>query len=264
MRYLLIALLMNACSFAGSKDVNPSNKNEILTLSDKNTVLLNMPIMGDIANRVSKELLEKSDKLKSGEPIYLVLDTPGGSVDDGMRIIEVAKSLPRPVHTVSLFNASMGFILAQSLGDRYVISSSTLMSHRAFIGGIKGEFPGSFMTRLESTAKQLMKINEEVAARVGLSLNEYMTMISNELWLNTDDALKSKFADKIITLRCDKTLRGPGEPVDLDLGLFTIKVRYNKCPLIKGIEMIKADESAVEFFKKSKVELTEKYGFIFN
>lgn len=264
MKYLLIAFLLNACTLAGDKGVNPANKNEILTLSEKNTVVLNMPIMGQIANTVSKELLEKSDKLKSGEPIYLVLDTPGGSVDDGMRIIEVAKSLPRPVHTVSLFNASMGFILSQSLGDRYVISSSTLMSHRAYIGGIKGEFPGSFMTRLESTAKQLMRINKDVAERAGIDLNSYLAMISNELWMNSDDALKNKFADKLVTLRCDKTLRGPGEPRELDLGLFSLRVRFNKCPLIKEIEVMKADEAAVEFFKKNKVELVEKYGFIFN
>lgn len=264
MRYLLVALLICACTSAENKAVNPSNKNEILTISEKNTVVLNMPIMGQISNSVAKELLEKSDNLKAGEPIFLVLDTPGGSIDDGMRIIEVAKSLPRPVHTISLFNASMGFVISQSLGDRYLISSATLMSHKAYIGGgIRGEFPGSFFIRFQAVAKQLTKINEEVAARAGLGIDQYMSMISNELWMGPDDAIKNKFADKVVTLRCDKTLRGPGNPRELDLGLFSVRVRFNKCPLIKEMELIRADESAVEFFKKDKSELVEKYGFIF-
>lgn len=263
MRYLLIALLVCACTSAENKALNPANKNPILTLSEKNTVVLNMPIMGGIAAAVSKELLEKSDELKTGEPIYLVLDTPGGSVDDGLKIIEVAKSLPRPVHTVSLFNASMGFIISQNLGDRYVISSSTMMSHRATVGNITGTFPGSFISRVQATAAQLMKINSDVAERAGMSLEQYMGMIANELWMNTDDAVKYKFADKVVTLRCDKSLRGPGSPRELDLGLFSVRVRFNKCPLVKEVELIRGDESAVEFFKKNKSELTEKYGFVY-
>jgi len=264
MKYLMIALLISACTSAENKAVNPANTNPILTLSEKNTVLLNMPIMGAIAATVSKELLEKSDDLKDGEPIYLVLDTPGGSVDDGLKIIEVAKSLPRPVHTVSMFNASMGFIISQSLGDRYIISSSTMMSHRASIGNISGSFPGSFITRFQSIANQLMKINSDVAARAGIGLNSYLGMIANELWMNPDEALKNKFADKVVTLRCDKSLRGPGSPRELDLGLFVVKIRFNKCPLIKEVEVIRSnDESAFEFFKKDKIELVEKYGFMF-
>jgi ATP-dependent protease ClpP protease subunit len=256
-------LLLSACTSASEKGVNPANKNEILTLSEKNTVVLNMPIMGSVATNVSKELLEKSDELKAGEPLYLVLDTPGGSIDDGLKIVEVAKSLPRPVHTVSLFNASMGFVISQNLGDRYVISSSTMMSHRATIGGITGNFPGSFISRVKSVADQLMKINAGVAERAGMDLNTYLGMIANELWMGPEESIKNKFADKVVTLRCDKTLRGPGKPKELDLGLFSVRVRFNKCPLIKEAEVIRGEEAAVEFFNKNKADLVEKYGFIY-
>ena len=104
-----------------------SNPGEVLTISDDNTIILNMPIFSDSASEVSKKLLEKDKKLKPGKPIYIVLDTPGGSVEEGLKIIEVAKSLPRPVHTISLFSASMGFVISQHLDSRFVIESSTLM-----------------------------------------------------------------------------------------------------------------------------------------
>ena len=263
MRYLLIVLLLSSYAGAGKTGVNPANKNEILTLSEKNTVVLNLPILGSVAASVSKELLEKSDALKTDEPLYLVLDTPGGSVDDGLAIIEVAKSLPRPVHTISLFSASMGFVISQSLGDRYVISSSTMMSHLATVSGVSGQIPGSFIVRALALEAQLMKINATMAERAGISVDTYLNMIMNELWMGAEKSASYGFADKIVTLRCDKTLRGLGAPKELNLGFISATVRFNKCPLVKEIEVEKGKESALEFINKSKAELVEKYGFMY-
>ena len=255
MKKLIIALLtMSSLGFA------TSNPGEVLTISDDNTIILNMPIFSDSASEVSKKLLEKDKKLKPGKPIYIVLDTPGGSVEEGLKIIEVAKSLPRPVHTISLFSASMGFVISQHLDSRFVIESSTLMSHRAFVSGIKGEYPGSFISRVFSMGNQLMAINSRVASRAGIPLKNYLDLIRNELWMGSDEAISYKFADKKITLRCDSSLSGYAEPQDLDLGLFSLKIQFHKCPLISQPKILKGESSIVNLLINRKMEFMNSFG----
>jgi ATP-dependent protease ClpP protease subunit len=96
---LMIAMLLScgACKASQSGDV--------IELSEDNTVQLNLPIFSDTAAEVQKRLLEKDVKLKAGKPLYLVLNTPGGSIQDGLMIIETAKSLKRPIHTISMYRA---------------------------------------------------------------------------------------------------------------------------------------------------------------
>lgn len=255
MKKLIIAVIalmsMTACA--------TKNVGDVLTISEKNTVILRLPIMSDTASKINEELLEKSKKLKKNEPIYLVLDTPGGSIDDGLKIIEVAKSLPRPVHTISLFNASMGFIISQYLDDRYVLESTTMMSHRAFIGGMKGEFPGSFISRFLALGDQLTRINSKVAARAKMSLNPYLDLIRNELWMGPEQAIQLKFADKQVTLQCDNSLLGYGEPEEVNLGIFTIKVKFHKCPLVSDPKIVSGNNEVVNDLVHNKVEFLKKY-----
>lgn len=262
---LLLTLNVSNAQDLKEKESNPANKNEILTISEKNSVVLNMPILGDVASDVSKELLEKSDKLDAGEPMYLILDTPGGSVDDGEKIIEVAKSLPRPVHTVTLYGASMGFIISQKLGTRYVVESSTLMAHRATVGGLQGTIPGTLNSKLSGILNQINRINKSVAERAGITLEKYSEKIRDELWMNSEEAIENKFADQVVTLRCDQTLRGLGEERVINLFFFSVKVRFNKCPLVKEMKASKGNEiGAIEMLKSKKEDLVQKYGFIFN
>jgi len=252
----LITILLTLSSLAFAT----SNPGEVLTISQENTVIVNMPIFSDSAAEASKQLLEKNKKLAPNKPIYLVLDTPGGSIDDGLKLIEIAKSLPRPVHTINLFSASMGFVIAQHLDSRFVIDSSTLMSHRATVGGIKGEYPGSFLSRVFATGNQLMAINSRVAARAGIPVNTYLDLIRNELWLGPDEAISYRFADKKVTLRCDESLNGYGEPQELSLGIFSVKIQFHKCPLISQPRVLKGDSEVVNMLVNRKMDFMNTFG----
>lgn len=256
MKNIMISLLVAMSTVACASGDN----SEILTISEENSIVLNMPITMQTASEVNRKLLDKNDKLPKGKPIYLVLDTPGGSIDDGMKIIEVAKSLPRPVHTVSLFNASMGFIIAQHLDTRYVLLSSVMMSHRASVNGVKGEYPGSFISRFLAIGNQLMTINSRVAERAGLPLMRYLDLTANELWMGPEESIKLKFADKKVILRCDKSLKGYNEAQEIDLGIFSVKVKFHKCPLIAAPVIEKGDSSLINMMVNDKLTFMSRYG----
>lgn len=227
-----ITLALIAVGMFLSENATSSNKN-ILVLSDKNTINLNMPIYGESAKAVQIALLEKSSKLPGNQPIYLFLNSPGGSVTDGRRIIEVARGIPQKVHTVSLFSASMSFIISQYLNDRYITESGVMMSHRAFGGGLEGQIPGNLITRTLFTLSQIVAIDSQIASRAGMPVKKYQDLIANELWMEAPEAEQLHLADKTVVIRCDSSLRGPASPVHMTImGAFSVAVTYHKCPLI--------------------------------
>jgi ATP-dependent protease ClpP protease subunit len=83
----------------------------------------------DSVDAAMKEIAVLHANLPSGEPIYLSLFTPGGSILAGNLLINFLQSLDREIHTISVFAASMGFVIAQSLDNRYAVPGAIMMAH---------------------------------------------------------------------------------------------------------------------------------------
>jgi hypothetical protein len=149
--------------------------------------------------------------------------------------MEAFKGLNRPVHTVVLFAASMGFQLTQALGDRYILNFGVLMSHKAY-GGFEGEFGGGlgqldsrygmWMRRVGMMDKQTVK-----RTKGKKTLEKYRSEYENELWLNGDEAVANGYADEVVTAKCDKSL---SDTTDKVIRIFDLKVnlKMSQCPII--------------------------------
>lgn len=271
-KYAIIVALLSVSLFLGLLNTADGAPTDLLTLTERNLVTLNMPIMGAATRNVQVGLIERASKLKAGEPIYLFLNSPGGSIEDGLQIIETAKGLPNPVHTISQFSASMSFVISQYLGTRYLLSNATLMAHRARVGGVDGEVPGSAYTRLDAVLEMTNRLDGVVAARAGLNVGMYQAMVRDEMWLSADQGIRQHFGDKIVKVRCDKTLSGVNLQ-SVQVGPFSFQVGFSKCPLISypvSIQMgnrvntaqeIKAQADALDTLKEY---LLNKRGFINN
>ena len=172
--------------------------------------------------------------LKSGYPIYLFLDTPGGSIQAGLELIEFLNGLNRPVHTVTLFAASMGWQLLQHLESRYVLKYGVLMSHKAY-GGFRGEFGGG-QSQLDSRyglwLRRINLMDEQTVKRTGgkKTLKQYRSEYDNELWLNGKEAVENGYADEVVTVKCDKGLQGVDRQEFSFFGM-NIVVLFDKCPI---------------------------------
>lgn len=216
-----------------------------IILTEKNMVVLSQEFNEASTSKVIKDVINLSgDKHKD---IYLVLNTPGGSVDSGLAMIDVLNSIPNiTVHTVTLFAASMGFITAQLLnGKRYITPHGVYMSHLAS-GGFSGSFPyGNLNSRYDYYSRKLKAIDQRVADRSNgkHSLKSYRKLINQEHWSTGKENLNHGFADEVVNLTCSKNLiKDVIEDIKINfMGMIvSVTVKKSLCPLIKGIEQVKA------------------------
>lgn len=230
-------------------------KAETIVLTEKNSVTFRGVVTEET---VSKAQLELMSKCKNGNRLYLVLDTPGGSVPDGNQLVDTIKGLDCNVQTVTIFAASMGFHFVQSLEKRLITPNGTLMSHRASLG-MKGEIPGEFLTRLNYFYKMLTRMDRSAGQRMGLSLREYQHKIRDEYWVSGPDAVADNAADEVVNVRCGDDLQGTVDVVMLTF-FGPITVRFSKCPMITA--PLAVEMGAIT--KENKANVSEYVNTLFN
>jgi ATP-dependent Clp protease, protease subunit len=219
----LFALLLLLTNFAFAKDI---------VLTSENAVTLRGPVTATSVGEVMHELSAVAQTGNPIDPIYLVLNTPGGSVAAGVDLMNYINTLRRPVHSIAIYAASMGFHILQSSPIRYVTDLGTIMSHRAN-GSTGGDLPQQVDSRLNYIKSLLEKMDEKVISRTcGKHTKEsYTELIRDEYWAVGDNAIKDGFADEIASIKCDDSLNATVDK-QVQILFFVINMKVSKCPLI--------------------------------
>ncbi len=205
---------------------------KIVRLEAKNTVVFRGPVTAGSVSQIMIKLKKVSRKLRKRDTIYLVIDSPGGSVFAGLGLIDFMKALPQKITTITLFAASMGFQIVQNSDHRMILTNGTLMSHRAR-GGVSGQFDGELESRYKMVKRAIDYMDVIASKRMGLSLKTYKALILNEYWVHGFDAIEDRAADEQILVQCGESLDGV-EVVKLRTFFGTINAKFSKCPLIKA------------------------------
>lgn len=174
-------------------------KVKVLNIPTDQVVYLNGPI-GANAQFVIDDLKHKA---KAGKPLYMLIDSPGGSVLDGDQILSAMESLSVPVNTVcTLLCASMAQVIHQYGKTRYALSRSILMAHPAS-GGVQGTLE-QMSSRLTVIKGAVYKTDEYIAKRNKMSLEAYHNLVVSEFWIDAEDAIASgKWVDEIVSVNTD-------------------------------------------------------------
>jgi len=259
---LTLLAAVGSANASGTKTTAPSNGTPKVTLTKDNMLLLSTYIDEQSVAKTVKIAKEMDARLKSNEPMYFVLNSGGGSIDSGLEMIENLQSLNRPVHTITIFSASMAFHTVQGLGNRYILANGTLMTHKAK-GGFEGEFPGQLDSRYGYYLKRIFRMDEQVVARTKGKHNKksYADLYENEYWCDGQECIKQGFSDLVIKAQCDKSLDGTRDEVEklIFMGMpVEITLVFDKCPLNTGLLDVKVAINGEQLFSVDKEKPVQK------
>ena len=143
--------------------------------------------------------LEGQDPTKD---ISLYINSPGGSVTDGMAIYDTMQYIKCDVSTICMgMAASMGaFLLAAGTkGKRYSLPNSDIMIHQPS-GGAQGQATDmEIHTRHILSTKQ--RLNEILAANTGQPVDVIAQDTNRDNFMTAQQALEYGLIDKIIEKR---------------------------------------------------------------
>ena len=153
----------------------------------------------DVANIVQAQLLFLSS-IDSKADISLYLNTPGGSVSDGLGIYDTMQIITPDVATICTgMAASMGSVLlcAGANGKRSALLHSRVMIHQP-LGGVKGQAEDILIEarEIEKCRKELFNI---ISEHSGQPFDKVFTDGDRNYWMTAQEALEYGMIDQIMT-----------------------------------------------------------------
>lgn len=161
-------------------------------------VWLGQEIDNHLANLVVQQLLclQLEDPKK---PITLYINSPGGSIVDGMAIYDVLRRSTAPVHcVVAGMAASMGAVILSGCtkGHRAILPNGEVLLHQP-LGGARGQ-----ATDVEISANRILKMKKMLlqllADNTGHPFAKLEEDCDRDYWLDAEEALKYGIVDHIL------------------------------------------------------------------
>ena len=164
-------------------------------------IMLTEEVNNVTASLVVSQLLylEGQDASKD---ISLYINSPGGSVTDGMAIFDTMQYIKCDVSTICMgMAASMGaFLLAAGTkGKRYALPNSVIMIHQP-LGGAKGQAT-DIMIHANHIIQTKKSLNTILAERTGQPYESIEKDTDRDNFMTAQQAMEYGLIDKVITER---------------------------------------------------------------
>ena len=158
-------------------------------------------INSDVANIINSQLLfMQTDNPEKQVNIYI--NSPGGSVYDGMSIYDVAKFIKCPIATTCCGTAASMAAVLLSMGNKGKRSSlphSQIMLH-APSGGTGHATAPDFKIAAREMEKCEEMLYRVLAQETGKDVDYIRTICDRDYWLTPEEAVKEGVIDKVIDL----------------------------------------------------------------
>ena len=137
--------------------------------------------------------------------ISLYINSPGGSITDGMAIVDTINYIKCPVSTICVgMAASMGAVLLASgaKGRRFATPNAEILIHQPLIagGGLSGQTT-EIKIHADHMVKTREKLNKLLSDRTGQSLETIEKDTERDNYMTAEEALKYGLIDGILDKR---------------------------------------------------------------
>ena len=196
---------MNDLEFLGFAEtvgnLDPINYGYFNNLINRRTIILNAGIDENILETVVMPLkeLEEDD---SNRPVTLILNTPGGSVTDGLMLLPIIDAYTKPLHIiVPAYACSMGtIILCAGNKNDNVIKKCFPFAFALFHSG------QTYLSGEAHSVKDTQKFNDEIDNKIkkyvidntNITEELYDSHYRDQWYLNAEQMVEYGLIDEII------------------------------------------------------------------
>ncbi len=168
-------------------------------LNQERIIFLGQEVTDSLANSIIASLLYL-DSDDQNKPIYIYINSPGGSVTAGMAIYDTMQHIKSEVVTICVgLAASMGaFLLASgSKGKRLALPHARIMIHQPMGGTGRRQ-----ATDIEIEAKQILRVrhelNELMAFHSGKTVEQIDKDTDRDYFMSAEEAREYGLIDRVI------------------------------------------------------------------
>ncbi len=163
-------------------------------------------LSGEINEENTAKVIEQLLLLEadSDKPIYIYIDSPGGSIDSGFGIYDIIRFINAPVYTIGTgLIASMGSIILLSVPKerRLALPNSHYLIHQPLIGGVARGVATDLEIQAEEIAKSKEKLIKLISSETGKSCEQVAKDCDRDHWLTAEEALEYGLVSKVISSR---------------------------------------------------------------
>lgn len=168
-------------------------------LLEDRIIFLGGEITTEVANSVIAQLLflEGKDNTKD---ICLYINSPGGSIDAGLAILDTMNYIKCDVSTICVgLCASMGAVLLSSgqKGKRFALKHSKIMIHQPLLTNASGQ-----ASDIKIVADEILKsrdcINDILSQTTGQSKEKIEQDTNRDYYLTSDEAKEYNLIDRVL------------------------------------------------------------------
>jgi ATP-dependent Clp protease protease subunit len=167
-------------------------------LLEDRIIFLGEDVNEHTANVVVAQLLHLANEDPTKD-IQLYINSPGGSVYDGLAIYDTMKYIKPDVQTIGIgLQASMGAFLLSSgtKGKRYLLPNARVMIHQPS-SGTQGK-----VTDQEISLREALQLKENLAKMMakntGQKLDKVKADMERDYWMSANEAVKYGVADEVL------------------------------------------------------------------
>lgn len=210
MKYIFLAIIVFVFGGLLFKAIGAEGTNKVhnIVLTPAN----HTAFRGAVDDASVDKVLSAITKSDPSKVFYLYIESPGGSVFAGRRLVTYLTSTDRNIVCVANTAISMGFVILQACPVRLVTNQSILMTHQ-----IASRAEGSLrdlQAAVSMTEKLAFLYDSFMANRMGLTLEAYRAKLNPEFWMmGASEALTNRAADNEVIAKCSSELEKATEKI---------------------------------------------------
>lgn len=215
---------------------NQCKTTPLIELKPSNILLLK----GEVNEASVQKFLYDLHKHDRKKELILFLDTNGGSVEHGNKIVNEVQKYN--IACVAERAYSMGFVILQACKKRYITPYGRIMQHQLSYG------IGNEKAKVESYVDFISQIEESLASmqasRIGIPIDKFRLKTYNDWWMFGENAVKQNCVDDVVNVECSERLVHS----NYTMSQYNMDYIYSKCPLIpQPLEIKKNGKSVMDF-----------------